>query len=89
MPSYCFDCDEFLDYSKLVNKEKCPECGNDLKYYNTEAIARRWANVKARCIHCKLLGTDDCLDDDKDLIKPFYNKACQNFVPKKGADYRR
>lgn len=87
MPSYCYDCDEFYDYSRLGNKEKCPICGNDLKYYNTEAIARRWAPIKARCIHCELLGKDGC-PEDQDLIRPFYNKACQNFVSKKGADYR-
>ena len=82
MPSFCLHCDEFYDYRRLNNTKKCPNCGNKLKYYNTEAIARKWAPVKARCMHCKLLGKQGC-PEDIDTIKPLYQKACPLFEPKK------
>ena len=87
MSCYCFDCDEFYEYRKLVDTKICPECGGKLKYFNDEATARRCAEVKARCMHCKLLGKNDC-PEDKETISPLYQKACPLFDQKKGAKYR-
>ena len=87
MPSFCLHCDEFYDYRRLSNTKKCPNCGNELKYYDTDAIARKCAPVRARCMHCKLLGKLDC-PEDKETIKPLYQKACPLFDPKKDAKYR-
>jgi hypothetical protein len=91
MPLYCYHCDEFYDYNvvkRLGSTEKCLVCGNKYHaYYNTEVIARRWAPVKARCMHCRLLGKDDC-PENGDQIKPLYHKPCERFVEKKGAKYR-
>ena len=88
MLSYCEDCDEFFDYKLLENKKACPSCGKDLKYFQTKAMASRYARVKARCMHCKLFHERNC-PEDITKIEPLYKKACESFIPKKDAVYRR
>ena len=87
MPSYCFRCDEFYDYKRLTNTKKCPNCGNELNYYDSHVIARKLAPVKSRCMHCKLIGKKGC-PEDKETVRPLYQKACPLFIPKKDAKYR-
>ena len=88
MVSYCISCDEFFDYRLLQDKKNCPTCGDGLYYFRTKAHARRLAPVKARCMHCVYLDGEGC-PEDTNLIDPLYHKACESFVPKKGADYRK
>ena len=87
MPSYCENCDEFFENKLVRNKKICPNCGNRLEYYRTKAVARRYARVKARCMHCKLFQERNCREDIS-KIEPLYKKACERFVPKKDAVYR-
>ena len=62
MPLYCKNCDEFYNYDFFRGKQKvCPQCGIEFfAYYNTKVIARKWAPIKARCMHCTFLGKNAC-----------------------------
>ena len=89
MPFYCKHCDEFYSYDFFKGKEKiCPQCGNDFfAYYRNKAIARKWAPIKARCMHCVSLGKQTCPEFNQ-IDDAFYHKTCKHFSPKKGAKYR-
>lgn len=87
MQSYCLRCDEFYDFKRLIHTNKCPNCGNETKYYDSYVIARKLAPVKSRCMHCKLIGKKGC-PEDKETVRPLYQKACPLFIPKKDAKYR-
>ena len=82
MPSYCFRCDEFYDYKRLTNTKKCPNCGNELNYYDSHVIARKLAPVKARCMNCKLICKKGC-PEDKETVRQLIKKLAHYLFQKK------